>query len=72
MTHGFAFRLIANMFRSYMQAIGAENYVAQEIEIIPKASSSMPDMVILVGSRRWWVAIREAVAAATKGLHDGR
>lgn len=47
-THGWAFRVIAASFLSYMDEIKASNYVTQEIRVTPKLESGIEHISITI------------------------
>lgn len=58
-SHAWAFRVFAHYFLEYMEAVGAENYIKQVIEIVPKVSSGLRTIMIQVSTRAWYVAHKD-------------
>lgn len=52
-THAWAFRVFAHHFLEYMERVGAENFIRQEIEIVPKLTSGLQSIVIEVSTGKW-------------------
>lgn len=75
-THAWAFRVFAYHFLEYMDAIGAENFIRQEIEIVPKAASGLQSIAIEVSTGKWYrqkkVKQQEQTAALLSLLEDIR
>lgn len=58
-THAWAFRLMAVTFLDYMEQIGAENFVRQEMNIRPAMPSGVEEIMVEVSRMNWWKKNRQ-------------
>lgn len=67
-THGWAFRLLATNFVSYLRSLDTHNYVAQTINIRSALTAPVivPEMVVITCTYDWWKRAKGAIDAAAQ------